>query len=61
MNLPTQFLKEAYSELRQSTWLTRDQAIDSTKAILLLVALMSVYVGVIDFVLAAFVRTVLGR
>lgn len=61
MNLPTQFLKEAYSELRQSTWLTREQAIDSTKAVFLLVALMSLYVGVIDFVLSTFVRAVLGR
>lgn len=61
MNLPTQFLKEAYSELRQSTWLTREQAIDSTKAVFLLVALMALYVGVIDFVLSTFVRAVLGR
>lgn len=61
MNLPTQFLKEAYSELRQATWLTREQAIDSTKAVFLLVALMALYVGVIDFVLSTFVRAVLGR
>lgn len=61
MNQPTQFLKEAYSELRQATWLTREQAIDSTKAVFLLVALMALYVGVIDFVLSAFVRAVLGR
>lgn len=61
MNQPTQFLKEAYSELRQATWLTREQAIDSTKAVFLLVALMALYVGVIDFVLSTFVRAVLGR
>jgi preprotein translocase SecE subunit len=61
MNQPTQFLKEAYSELRQATWLTREQAIDSTKAVFLLVALMAVYVGVIDFFLSTFVRAVLGR
>lgn len=61
MNQATQFLKEAYSELRQSTWLTREQAVDSTKAVFLLVALMALYVGVIDFVLTGFVRAVLGR
>jgi preprotein translocase subunit SecE len=61
MNQATQFLKEAYSELRQATWLTREQAIDSTKAVFLLVALMALYVGVIDFVLSGFVRAVLGR
>ncbi len=61
MNQPTQFLKEAYAELRQATWLPREQAIDSTKAVFLLVAMMAVYVALIDFVLSAFVRTVLGR
>ena len=61
MNNPTVFLKEAYAELRQSTWLTREQAVDSTKAIFLLVAMMAVYVGIIDYVLSIFVRAVLGR
>ena len=61
MNLATQFLKEAYSELKQSTWLTRDQAVDSTKVVVLLVAVMSLYVAGIDYVLSIFVRAVLGR
>ena len=37
-NFATQFLMEAYSELKQAHWLTREQAIDSTKAVLILVA-----------------------
>ena len=45
MNQATQFLKEAVSELKQSTWLTRQQAIDSSKAIVVFVALMSLYVA----------------
>ncbi|HAZ07679.1 MAG TPA: preprotein translocase subunit SecE [Elusimicrobia bacterium] len=61
MNLATQFLKEAYSELKQSTWLTREQAIDSTKVVVVLVALMSLYVAGIDYVLSILVRAVLGR
>jgi len=61
MNQATQFLKEAYSELKQSTWLTRQQAIDSTKVVVLLVAVMSLYVAGIDYVLSIFVRAVLGR
>jgi preprotein translocase SecE subunit len=61
MNQATQFLKEAYSELKQSTWLTRQQAIDSTKAIIVLVALMSLYVAGVDYVLSVLVRAVLGR
>ncbi|NNN05339.1 MAG: preprotein translocase subunit SecE [Elusimicrobia bacterium] len=58
---PTQFLKEAVAELRQSTWLTREQAIDSTKAVLILVALMSLYVAGVDYVLSIFVGAFLGH
>ena len=61
MNQATQFLKEAYSELKQATWLTRQQAIDSTKAIIVLVSLMSLYVAGVDYMLSVLVRAVLGR
>jgi preprotein translocase SecE subunit len=61
MNTATQFLKEAYSELKQSTWLTRDQAVDSTKAVAILVAFMALYIAGVDYVLSILVRAVLGR
>ena len=61
MNQATLFLKEAYSELKQSTWLTRQQAIDSTKAIVVLVSLMALYVAGVDYVLSVLIRAVLGR
>ncbi len=61
MNTATQFLKEAYSELKQSTWLTRDQAVDSTKAVAILVAIMALYIAGVDYVLSILVRAVLGR
>ena len=61
MNQATQFLKEAVSELKQATWLTRQQAIDSSKAIIVLVALMSLYVAGVDYVLSILIRAVLGR
>lgn len=61
MNTATQFLKEAYSELKQSTWLTRDQALDSTKAVAILVAVMALYIAGVDYVLSILVRAVLGR
>jgi preprotein translocase SecE subunit len=61
MNTATQFLKEAYSELKQSTWLTREQAVDSTKAVAILVAVMALYVAGVDYVLSILVRAVLGR
>ena len=61
MNIATQFVKEAWSELKQATWLTRQQAVDSSKAVAMLVALFAVYVAGIDYVLSIFVRAVLGR
>jgi preprotein translocase SecE subunit len=61
MNTATQFLKEAISELKQSTWLTRDQAIDSTKAVAILVVIMALYIAGVDYVLSILVRAVLGR
>lgn len=61
MNTATQFLKEAYSELKQSTWLSRQQAIDSAKVVAVLVTLMSVYVAGVDYVLSILIRAVLGR
>ncbi|MDE2142860.1 MAG: preprotein translocase subunit SecE [Elusimicrobia bacterium] len=60
MNIATQFLKEAYSELKQSSWLTREQAIDSTKAVAILVAIMALYISGVDYVLSILVRAVLG-
>ena len=61
MNIALQFLKESYSELKQSTWLTRDQAIDSTKAVAILVGIMALYIAGVDYVLSILVRAVLGR
>lgn len=61
MNTATQFLKEAYSELKQSSWLTRQQALESTRAVALLVAVMALYVAGVDYVLSILVRAVLGH
>jgi len=61
MNIATQFLKESLSELKQSTWLTREQAVDSTKAVVIIVALMAAYVSGVDYVLSIFVQSLLGR
>ncbi len=61
MNTAAQFLKEAYFELRKSTWLTRKEAIGSTWAVVILVALISFYVAGIDFVLSIILGSILGR
>ena len=61
MNVATQFMKEAYVELRRSTWLSRKEALGSTWAVVLLVTLFSIYVAGIDFVLSILLGSFLGR
>ena len=56
-----QFVTEAYYELRRASWLSRREAADSTKVVVLIVALMSLYVAGIDFVLSILMTAVLGR
>ena len=61
MNQAIQFVRESYYELKKATWLSRREAIDSTRAVLLIVALVSVYVASIDFVLSIIFGSILGR
>ena len=62
MNTAIQFVKESYYELKKSTWLSRQEAVQSTYAVLLIVMLVAIYVACIDFVLTNFfIGPILGR
>jgi preprotein translocase subunit SecE len=62
MNIAIQFVKESYYELKKSTWLSRQEAVQSTYAVLLIVMLVAIYVACIDFVLTNFIiGPILGR
>ena len=62
MNTAIQFIKESYYELKKSTWLSRQEAVQSTYAVLLIVMLVAIYVASIDFVLTNFfIGPILGR
>ena len=54
-----QFLKEAYSELKKVTWLSRKEAIASTIVVIIIVILVAIYVGFVDFVLARLLGAIL--
>lgn len=60
MNKAIQFLKESVSELKKSTWLSRQEVVQSTILVLIVVALVSLYVGVIDFGLTRVLGFVVG-
>ncbi len=47
-----QFLREAYAELRKVAWLSRKEVVASTIVVIILVALVAVFVGFTDFILA---------
>ena len=60
MNKATNFLKQSVGELRKSTWLSRQEVVQSTILVMIVVALVSAYVGVIDFGLTKVLGAVVG-
>jgi preprotein translocase subunit SecE len=56
----TQFLKEAKLELKKVTWPTPKQTVASTAVVIIIVFIVSIYLGIVDFVLAKLVKFVLG-
>jgi preprotein translocase subunit SecE len=55
-----QFLKESRAELKKVTWPTPRQAIASTSVVIVLVVIVSLVLGFVDFGLAKIIRLVLG-
>ncbi len=60
MNKAIQFLKESVSELKKSTWLTKQEVMQSTFLVIIVVALVALYVGLIDFGLTQVLGLVVG-
>ena len=55
-----QFLREVKVELKKVTWPSRKQTIGSTVVVLILVLLISIFLGVVDMGLSQLIRVVLG-
>jgi preprotein translocase subunit SecE len=55
-----QFIKEAKIELKKVTWPTPKQTLASTAVVIIIVFIVSIYLGIVDFVLAKLVKFVLG-
>ena len=54
------FLKEAKVELKKVTWPTPKQTIASTSVVIIVVIIVSIFLGIVDFGLAKVIRLVLG-
>jgi preprotein translocase subunit SecE len=55
-----QFLVEARNELKKVTWPTRKQALASTSVVIIVVVIVSLFLGVVDFGLTKIIKLVLG-
>ena len=60
MNKAVQFLSQAKAELKKVTWPTRKQTLASTGVVIVIVAIMALYLGIIDLILAKLVKFILG-
>ena len=59
-NIAIQFLKDARTELRKVKWPTRKELIASTVVVIVLVLILAVFLGLIDFVLIRILRGIVG-
>lgn len=56
----TQFLKEAKTELLKVTWPTPKQTLASTSVVIVVVVIVSLFLGIVDFGLSKLIRLALG-
>ncbi len=54
------FIADVRAEFRKVTWPTRDQTIKQTGVVLVLVAITSVFLGVVDFGLSELYKLIMG-
>jgi len=54
-----QFLREVKVELKKVTWPSRKQTIGSTAVVIVLVMIISLFLGVVDFGISSLIRVVL--
>jgi preprotein translocase subunit SecE len=60
VRIALQFLREAKMELKKVKWPTRKELLASTAVVIVLVLLVSFYLGVIDFGLIKMIKAVVG-
>ena len=56
----TQFLKDAKVELKKVVWPTPKQTMASTAVVIIIVFIVAIYLGLVDFALAKLVKFILG-
>ncbi len=59
-NFFTRYFRETIGELRKVTWPTRQEARSLTIVVLIVIALMSAFLGILDFIYTRFFILILG-
>lgn len=54
------FFRESYGELKQSVWLSKDQMFRATVLVIIVVAIVAVYISLIDMALVKLLGLVIG-
>jgi preprotein translocase subunit SecE len=60
MNKAINFFREAYIELKKSIWLSRQQMVQSTIFVFVVVFIVALYVSGIDFALSKLLGQIVG-
>ena len=60
LNIAGQFLRESKMELKKVKWPTRKELLASTAAVIVLVLVISLYLGLIDFGLIKIIKGIVG-
>ena len=60
LNKVKRFLREAKVELKKVTWPTPKEALASTSVVIVVVIIVSIFLGVVDLGLTKIIRLVLG-
>ncbi len=55
-----QFVKEAIEELKKVNWLGRKEVVASTIVIAILVIIVAIFIGAVDFILSKIIKWMLG-
>ncbi len=55
-----QFFSEARAELKKVTWPSREQTLNATWVVIVMVIVVSLFLGLVDFLLSTLVRYILS-
>ena len=59
-NFFSRYFRETIGELRKVTWPTRQEATSLTIVVLIVIAVMSMFLGILDFIYSRFFILILG-